>query len=82
MGEYATMEIPSSRQVRRMPVAGDSMSMLKGEYSICTQARGWTAFARRMVVTEGSERPMCLIFQALGGLERSLGVDVERGEGR
>ena len=51
-------------------MAGSSMSRLKGEYSTCTAAMGWTACARRREVEEHSERPRCLILPSLRGRVR------------
>ena len=59
------MATPRERQVERREVEGDSMSVVKGEYSIWTAEMGWMAWARRRVVEEISERPRYLILPSL-----------------
>ena len=53
---------------------GDSMSVVKGEYSIWTASMWWVLQARRRVVGETSERPRYLIFPSLCGTFVSLGI--------
>ena len=36
------------------------VTALQSEYSLCNAVTGWTAWARRMVLTPASERPKCL----------------------
>lgn len=57
----------------RREVEADSVSSVKGLYSIWTAAIGWTAWARRSVLDEHSERPRwrtlpALWVEAEGGL--------------
>ena len=54
-GEYGTKPMPSSRQVGRTP--SRSTKRHHTEYSVCSAAIGWTAFARRIVSGPASERP-------------------------
>lgn len=44
---------------------GPSMSSVQGLYSTCTAVMGCTAWPRRSVEDEHSEKPMCLIFPSL-----------------
>ena len=51
---------------------GDSMSVVKGEYSIWTASMWWIVQARRRVVDDTSERPRYLIFPSLCSMFVSL----------
>jgi len=68
-GAARTTATPSSRQVaRRLLPVGPSMLRVKTPYSVCTAAMGAILTARRRVVEEMEERPMCLILPSLGGI--------------
>ena len=58
---------------------GDSMSVVKGEYSIWTASMWWVLQARRRVVDETSERPRYLIFPCLCSTLISMFVRLEGG---
>ena len=47
--------MPSSRVTGRMSASG---SRLSSEYSLCSAAIGWVAWARRIVCGPASESPM------------------------
>lgn len=65
-GVATTTETPSSRQVARRSVpAVPSISREKTEYSVCTAATGAILHARRRVVEDIIDRPMCLILPSL-----------------
>ena len=55
--------MPNSRHAFNIPIV--SISNRKAEYSTWTAEMGCTACARRMVCSEHSDRPMCLILPAL-----------------
>lgn len=57
---------PSSLATFISPIFGSSMSRVKGEYSTCKAEMGCTAWARRRVAAEHSERPMYLTLPDLG----------------
>lgn len=63
------MATPSSRQVAKSLCSEDSISVLNALYSICTQAIGWMAWARRRVADETSDSPM---WRILPCLEKSI----------
>ncbi len=54
-GLKATKPTPSSAQASSTATSG---LRVHSEYSDCTAAIGWTAFARRRVSAETSDRPM------------------------
>lgn len=64
-GLYATTATPSSRAVRRMSTWGFSMSTENGLYSTWMAVMGWTAWARRSVAAETSQRPRWRILPCL-----------------
>lgn len=60
-GEYAKIEIPSSRHVaRRFVPWASSMSSVHGLYSACTTEMGCTMWARLTVLEDTSDRPKYL----------------------
>ena len=77
------METPRERAVARREVEGDSISVVKGEYSIWTAEMGWMAWARRRVVEEISERPRYFILPSLcyTTLVRTFCVGLGEGDG-
>lgn len=56
MGEYATVPMPSSSRTALVPLS--SRSRLKSDISDCTAVSGCTAWARRIVAADTSDRPM------------------------
>ena len=61
-----TTATPSSRQVvRRLVPEGPSMSLSNTEYPVCTAVTGAILTARRRVVEDIAERPMCFILPSL-----------------
>ena len=65
-GEATTTATPRARQVaRRLVPAEVSMSRENKEYSVWTAVTGAILTARRRVVEEGDERPMCFILPSL-----------------
>lgn len=64
------MAMLRARQVFNKLMEGCSMSVVKGEYSICMAVMGWMACARRRVVEETSERPRWEILPSLVFFER------------
>ncbi len=53
--------MPRSSQVGSTSASGERH---QSEYSLCTAATGWTAWARRIVSAPGSDRPKCLTLPA------------------
>lgn len=57
--------MPSSLAALNSPIFSSSMSSVKGEYSTWMAEMGCTAWARRSVAAEHSERPRYLTFPSL-----------------
>ena len=65
-GAAATTATPSSRQVARRPVpVGPSISRVNSEYSGWTTLIGAILHARRSVVEETEDSPICFILPSL-----------------
>jgi hypothetical protein len=65
-GAAITTATPSSRQVaRRLVPAGPSISRVNAEYSVWTAVTGAILHARRRVVEDIADSPMCFILRSL-----------------